>query len=162
MLSLGEVLIIHPGENPKQGELWEILAEIKNNQMWVKVDDNLRAHYEALNLIISREMRIEFVFEVVANYDTKRVWKNVLIDKTYDKYYSIIIRHLAIIGKKYLTLEVRIREVKLQAMVNSKAQGNFISPTVVLKHYLPTKVKNNKYQLVLANSKIAAKGLIKV
>jgi len=32
----------------------------------------------------------------------------------------------------------------------------------MLEHYLPIEVKNNKYQLMLANSKVAAKSLIKI
>ncbi len=52
MLPFGEVPIVYLKENPKREELWEILAEIKNNQMWVKIDDNLCTHHEALNPVI--------------------------------------------------------------------------------------------------------------
>jgi len=41
--------------------------------MWVRIDDNLCAYYEALNLVMSWEMGIGFVFEVVVNYDIKQV-----------------------------------------------------------------------------------------
>lgn len=47
-------------------------------------------------------------------------------------------------------------------MVDSGAQGNFISLIIVLEHYLSIEVKDNGYQLVLADGKVAAEGLIKV
>jgi hypothetical protein len=47
-------------------------------------------------------------------------------------------------------------------MVDSGAQGNFISPTVVVQHLLPTEVKEDGYCLVLADGGLAANGLIDV
>ena len=66
-------------------------------------------------------MEIGLIFEIIANYNIKWVWKNVLTNETYNKYYPITIRYLAAIKETHLTLEIKIKEIKLQAIVNSKA-----------------------------------------
>ena len=47
-------------------------------------------------------------------------------------------------------------------MVDSGVHGNFISPTVVLEHFLPTEVKGEGYYLVLADGKLSANRTVDV
>jgi hypothetical protein len=47
-------------------------------------------------------------------------------------------------------------------MVDSKAQRNFISLAIVLKHLLSIKVKDNGYSLVLTDNNIVVNGIIDI
>ena len=47
-------------------------------------------------------------------------------------------------------------------MVNSRVHRNFISPTVILEHLLPTEVKGEGYRLVLVDGKLSANGIVDV
>ena len=47
-------------------------------------------------------------------------------------------------------------------MVDSRVHRNFISPTVVLEHLLPTKVKGEGYYLVLADGKLSANRIVDI
>ena len=100
------------------------------------------------------------MYKVIRSSSASKIWKNVLSYDLYREYFYT--RQVAAIGDRYLTLEVKIKGVKLQAIVDSGAQGNFISPTVMLEYYLLTEVKNNRYHLVLADGKVVAEGLIEV
>ena len=120
----------------------------------------MRSYYEAYNPVTYRELGVGLIYEVVRSSSASKMWKNVLSYNLHREYFCT--RQVATIGDKHLTLEVKIKRVKLQAIVNSEAQRNFISPTVVLEYYLPTEIKDNGYHLVLADGKVAAKGLIEV
>ena len=47
-------------------------------------------------------------------------------------------------------------------MVDSRAYRNFISPTVILEHLLPTEDKGEGYRLVLVDGKLSANGTVDV
>ena len=47
-------------------------------------------------------------------------------------------------------------------MVDSRVYRNFISPTIILEHLLPTEVKGEGYYLVLANGKLSANRTVDV
>ena len=47
-------------------------------------------------------------------------------------------------------------------MVDSRAHRNFISPTIILEHLLPTEFKGEGYRLVLVDGKLSAYGIVDV
>jgi len=71
-------------------------------------------------------------------------------------------RQLAVTRDKHLTLVIQIKRVKLYIIVDLRTQRNFMSFIIILKHLLSTKVKANKYRLILANSKTTKKRQINI
>ena len=84
----------------------------------------------------------------------------MLTRNAYFEYFDI--KQVAAISDYYITVEVIIKRVKLKAIIDSRAQGNFISFTIIIQHLLLTEVKKNGYCLILADKRLTANGLIDI
>ena len=82
---------------------------------------------------------------------------------TNEEYYKPFnTRQLAATGDKHLVVDVVLKGIKLKAIVDFRAHRNFISPTIILEHLLPTEVKGEGYYLVLVDGKLSANGIVDV
>ena len=61
-----------------------------------------------------------------------------------------------------MIVDVILKGIKLKAMVDSRVHRNFISPTIILEHLLPTEVKGEGYRLVLVDGKLSANRTVDV
>ena len=58
-------------------------------------------------------------------------------------------------GAGQLCVSVYLAGKPLKAMIDSRATGNFISEDVVEKERIPTKVKQNLYELYMIDGRVA-------
>ena len=61
-----------------------------------------------------------------------------------------------------MIVDIILKGIKLKVIVDSRVHRNFISPTIILEHLLPTEVKGEDYYLVLVDGKLSANGTVDV
>jgi hypothetical protein len=138
-------------DEPRVMETWELMAQGRKERLWMDTNDETKFFRESHVPGKRAGFTIGQVYRLVQDEDpvarTARQWLNVLFE-----YKEKPKRELAAGGETgQLVCQAKIKGHRVQAMIDSGATGNFISPNIVRMLYLGTMVKAQSYTLTVVN-----------
>lgn len=140
-------------EQPEEGELWELYMYGRLSNMWESTDRPGIFYHELIAPNAPRRyLREKGVYSVEVTVRGQRLWKNILDGSEYREEGVEDLRQLCATGDhRQLFFWVVVEGKVVQAMMDSGAQGNFISPDIAVLHRFPTQVKEDPYQLTVVD-----------
>ena len=108
---------------PKFGEIWELMIQNRKERVWEKVDESAW-HWETLPADDPRTLKTGRVYRII-KFGDNLVWQDVL---DFGRQQEL----LATAKKGQVFLDVNLDGVRIRALIDSGATGNFISPEVVI------------------------------